>query len=71
MSISRRRFITSTAVAGAALAAHAAGAEGVSAQAAQGMTPKPAGLNRYDPALKFDVVIAGGDVLDASQKLRG
>ena len=71
MSISRRRFITSTAVAGAALAAHAAGAEGVSAQAAQGMTPKPAGFNPNDPALKFDVVIAGGDVLDPSQKLRG
>jgi hypothetical protein len=50
MSISRRHFLTSTAVAGAALAAHAAGAEGAPAQAAQGMMPKPAGFNPNDPA---------------------
>jgi len=71
MGISRRRFLTSTAVAGAALATHAAGAEGVPAQDGQGMMPKPAGFNPNDPALKYDLVIAGGDVLDPSQKLRG
>lgn len=35
------------------------------------MTPKPAGFNPNDPELKNDLVIAGGDVFDPSQKLRG
>jgi imidazolonepropionase-like amidohydrolase len=71
MGISRRRFLTSTAVAGAALAAHGAGVQGTPLHPAQGMTPKPTGFNPADPALKYDLVIAGGDVLDPSQKLRG
>jgi len=76
MAISRRQFLTSTAAAGAVLAAHAAGAEAAPAQAAPaqaapGMMPKPMGFNPNDPALKYDLVIAGGDVLDPSQKLRG
>lgn len=70
MDISRRGFLASTAVAGAALAAHVAGAEGIPEQSGQGMTPKPAGFNPNDPALKYDLVIAGGDVMDPSQKLR-
>ncbi len=31
----------------------------------------PIGFNPSDPNLKYDLVIAGGDVLDPSQKLRG
>jgi dihydroorotase len=35
------------------------------------MTPKPVGFNPSDPALKLDLVIANGDVLDPSQPVRG
>jgi len=71
MSISRRSFLTSTAIAGAALAANAAAPEAAATQSAPGLVPSPAGFNPNDPALKYDLVIAGGEVLDPSQKLRG
>jgi dihydroorotase len=32
--------------------------------------PVPRGFAPGDPALKYELVIAGGEVLDASQKLR-
>jgi dihydroorotase len=70
MSISRRRFLTSTAVASAALVAQAAGAEGTPSEGTSATALKTAGFNPNDPALKYDLVIAGGDVLDPSQKLR-
>ena len=72
MDLSRRDFLaSSTAVA-------ASGALGGSAQAqtpvlvAQATgAPAPRGFDPADPALKYELVIANGDVLDPSQKLRG
>jgi dihydroorotase len=72
MDVSRRDLIKlgTTAAAGSLLTAQAA-----QAQAPMGATPMaqpaPIGFNPADPALKFDVVIANGDVLDPSQRLRG
>jgi dihydroorotase len=37
---------------------------------AQAVPPTPRGFAAGDPALKFELVIAGGEVLDPSQKLR-
>jgi dihydroorotase len=72
MELSRRDFIASgTAVAaGGALAggAHAQGPVQL-AQAATG--PAPRGFDPADPALKYELIVANGDVLDPSQKLRG
>jgi dihydroorotase len=74
VDLSRRDFLVSTsAAAGATLAgppmpAAAAGAPVLHAQAG---APMPSGFNPGDPALKFDLVIAGADVLDPSQRLRG
>jgi dihydroorotase len=74
MDVSRRSFIlsTSTAAAGASLAATMAEtrAAGPDLQLAQATTPRPMGFNPADPALKYDLVIVGGEVLDPSQKLR-
>jgi dihydroorotase len=78
MDLSRRDFIRSTsAAAGAAAGASLAGTAAEAAkgerpmQLAQAMTPAPSGFNPADPALKYDLVIAGGEVLDPSQRLRG
>lgn len=78
MDLSRREFIRSTsAAAGAAAGASLAGTAAEAAkgerpmQLAQAMTPAPTGFNPADPALKYDLVIAGGEVLDPSQRLRG
>ena len=82
MDLSRRDFIRSTSSAMGAVAGAAAGASlaGTAAEAAKGerpmqlaqaMTPAPSGFNPADPALKYDLVIAGGEVLDPSQRLRG
>jgi dihydroorotase len=73
MDLSRRDFIASTAAAGAAFTAPAAaGADGrAPLLLAQAGAPAPRGFNPADPGLKFDLVIANGDVLDPSQKLRG
>jgi dihydroorotase len=74
MDLSRRDFLRSTTAAGASLAAataaEAARGDG-SMQLAQAMTPAPVGFNPADPALRYDLVIAGGEVLDPSQRLRG
>jgi dihydroorotase len=72
MDLSRRDFLASST------AAAASGALGGSAQAqtpilvAQATgAPAPRGFDPADPALKYDLVVANGDVLDPSQKLRG
>src|ERR1700675_1743620 len=74
MGVSRRDFIklsTSAAVAGGTLAAQAAGGEAVPVLLAQAGAPMPMGFNPADPALKYDLVIAGGEGLDPSQGMRG
>jgi dihydroorotase len=72
MDLSRRDFLASST------AAAATGALAGSAQAqtptlvAQAVgAPAPRGFDPADPALKYELVIANGDVLDPSQKLRG
>jgi dihydroorotase len=72
MEFSRRDFIklsTSAAVAGSALAPQSG--EGAPILMAQAGQPMPVGFDPADAALKYDLVIAGGEVLDPSQKLRG
>ena len=76
MGVSRRNFIVSTSAAAAAGATFAAQASGVDAKAtplllAQASAPAPHGFDPKDPALKYDLVIANGEVIDPSQKLRG
>jgi dihydroorotase len=74
MDVSRRNFIklsTSAAVAVPALAAQGGETLAAPTLMAQAGKPTPTGFNPADPALKFDLVIAGGDVLDPSQRLRG
>jgi len=72
MNVSRRDFIklsTSAAVAGGAMGAPAG--ETAPVLVAQAGQPMPMGFNPGDPSLKYDLVIAGGEVLDPSQNLRG
>lgn len=68
-SVSRRHFLASgTVAAGATLAGAPAGAAPVLvAQAA----PVARGFDPADPALKYDLVIANGDVLDPGSRVRG
>jgi dihydroorotase len=71
MGVSRRDFIklsTSAAVAGGALGAGAG--EAAPMLVAQTGQPSPIGFDPADPSLKYELVIAGGEVLDPSQKLR-
>ncbi len=72
MDVSRRDLIKlgSTAAAGSLLIAQAAQAQ-TPMSGTQMALPTPVGFNPADPALKFDLVIANGDVLDPSQRLRG
>ena len=72
MDVSRRDLIKlgTTAAAGSLLTAQAAQAQ-APMRAAPMAQPAPIGFNPADPALKFDLVIANGDVLDPSQHLRG
>jgi dihydroorotase len=70
MDLSRRDFLaSSTAAAGGALAGPVSAAPVQVAQATGG--PAPRGFDPADPALKYELVVANGDVLDPSQKLRG
>ena len=75
MGVSRRDFIVSTsaAAAGATLAAQPSTVDARSTPLllAQAGAPAPHGFDPKDPALKYDLVIANGEVLDPSQKLRG
>jgi hypothetical protein len=71
MDLSRRDFLLSTtaAAAGTAMSAPAPAHASVPLVAQAG-GPTPRGFMRGDPALKYELVIAGGEVLDPSQKLR-
>src|ERR1043166_1655294 len=72
MDMSRRSFIVSSTAAAAAGAALAqAQAEAQPAPAQPMPAPMPRGFNPSDPALKYELVIAGGEVLDPGQRLRG
>jgi len=75
MGVSRRNFIVSTSAvaAGATLAAQTsgAGAQAAPLLIAQAGAPAPHGFDPKDPGLKYDLVIANGEVLDPSQRLRG
>src|SRR4051794_36023003 len=72
MDLSRRNFIVSGSVAAAAGAVSPAQAQGpVKLAQAGGGAPSPRGFDPNDPALKYELVVANGDVLDPSQKLRG
>ena len=73
-TLTRRAFVTSTAVAaGATLAAPDAGAIAdappptMLAQAG----PAPRGFDPADPALKYDLVVANANVLDPGSRVRG
>jgi dihydroorotase len=73
MDVSRRNFIVSTSAvaAGATLAAQTPAPAAAPVLLAQAGAPAPHGFDPKDPALKYDLVIANGEVLDPSQKLRG
>jgi dihydroorotase len=72
MGLSRRDFIRSTtaAAAGAAVAGPA-GTHATQLQLAQVTGASPRGFDPADPALKYELVVANGEVLDPSQRLRG
>jgi len=72
MDVSRRDLIklgTTAAAASGLLAAQTAQAQ-TPAGAGAMRAPAPIGFNPADPTLKFDLVIANGDVMDPSQRLR-
>jgi dihydroorotase len=73
MEISRRDFLVSGTMAAAGgvvgSAAEAGQTPVLLAQARAGLSPR--GFNPADPALKYELVIANGEVLDPSQTLRG
>src|SRR5712692_5633509 len=69
MDISRRSFIVSSTAAAAGAALAQSEAQPVPGQIMP--VPMPTGFNPADPTLKYELVIAGGEVLDPSQKLRG
>ncbi len=70
MDLSRRDFLaTGTAVAASGALAGSAHAQ-APVQLAQA-APAPRGFDPADPTLKYELVVANGDVLDPSQKLRG
>src|SRR5262247_3973354 len=70
MDMTRRSFIVSSTAAAAAGAAIAQ-AEAQTAPGQPMPVPMPRGFNPSDPALKYDLVISGGDVLDPSMRSRG
>jgi dihydroorotase len=69
MDLSRRDFLLSTTAAAAGTAMSAPALAGPTL-VAQVSGPTPRGFTIGDPALKYELVIAGGEVLDPSQKLR-
>jgi dihydroorotase len=73
MDLSRRDFLASGTAAAAtgALAGPAAHAQAPVQLAQTAGAPSARGFDPTDPALKYELVIANGDVLDPSQKLRG
>jgi dihydroorotase len=72
MELSRRDFlVSSTAAAATGALASPAQAQTPTLVAQAVGAPAPRGFDPADPALKYELVIANGDVLDPSQKLRG
>src|SRR6267142_1845028 len=71
MDLSRRDFIVSGSVAAAGAVSPAQAQAPIQLAQAAGGAPSPRGFDAADPALKYELVIANGDVLDPSQKLRG
>jgi dihydroorotase len=71
MDLSRRDFIVSGSVAAAGAVTPAQAQTPIQLAQAAGGAPAPRGFDPADPALKYELVIANGDVLDPSQKLRG
>jgi dihydroorotase len=74
MPLSRRTFLklsTAAAVAGAAPIGHTGEGQTEPVLVGPAGSPTPSGFHPADPALAFDLLIAGGDVLDPSQHLRG
>jgi dihydroorotase len=73
MDLSRRGFIklsASAAAAGGALAGHGDAQGAAPVLVAQAGAPLPLGFNPADPGLKYELVIANGDVVDPVQKTR-
>lgn len=73
MDLSRRGFLklSTTAAAGGSVLGPLGTAPAALPLVAQAGRPVPTGFDPADPSLKFELVIAGGDVLDPSQSLRG
>ena len=71
MDLSRRDFIVSGSAAAAGAVSPAPAQTPIQLAQAAGGAPAPRGFDPADPALKYELVIANGDVLDPSQKLRG
>jgi dihydroorotase len=71
MDLSRRDFIVSSSVVAAGAVTPAQAQPIQLAQADRAGAPSPRGFDPNDPALKYELVIANGEVLDPSQKLRG
>src|SRR5947199_94884 len=71
MDLSRRDFIVSGSVAAAGAVSPAQAQAPIQLAQAGGGAPSPRGFDPADPALRYELVVANGDVLDPSQKLRG
>jgi dihydroorotase len=72
MDLSRRDLLFSTAaIASAAVTTGDAYGQPGTVRIAQAGPLAPRGFDPADPALKYELVIANGEVLDPSQKLRG
>ena len=71
MDLSRRDFIVSSSAAAAGAVSPAQAQAPVQLAQAGGGAPSPRGFDPADPALKYELVVANGDVLDPSQRLRG
>jgi dihydroorotase len=68
MELSRRNFIFSTT---AAVGAASTDSQTAPLQVAQAGGLSPRGFDPADPGIKYELVIANGEVLDPSQRLRG
>ena len=71
MDLSRRDFLVSSSAAAAGAATPAAAHAPIQLAQAGGGLPSPRGFDPADTGLKYELVVANGDVLDPSQKLRG
>jgi dihydroorotase len=72
MDLSRRHFLASSTAAAAGGAFAGPGHAPAAIQVAQATgAPAPRGFDPADAGLKYELVVANGDVLDPSQKLRG